>query len=253
MIQLIGSIQIQLDYTLGYRAMTRKLISMGYTINHKKVARIMRENNLNSVVRRKKYSPEVYARRKALKETVPANVLNRNFYSPIPRTIFVTDITYLYTSDGVYYLNIIEDLYNREVVAWKIGASPDSYLCIETVRLLSETVDLTDTIIHSDQGSSYTSYDYRDYLLSLGITQSCSDVGECWDNAAMESFNSILKTEGFYAKWTKKAFRACKIPSQDVFEQVGNFIRYYNNFRIKENLGYLSPARFLEKFPLGKE
>ena len=88
MIQLIGSIQIQLDYTLGYRAMTRKLISMGYTINHKKVARIMRENSLNSVVRRKKYSPEVYARRKALKETVPANVLNRNFYSPIPRTIF---------------------------------------------------------------------------------------------------------------------------------------------------------------------
>ncbi|MBC6713562.1 ATP-binding cassette domain-containing protein [Treponema sp. Marseille-Q3903] len=88
----------------------------------------MRENSLNSVVRRKKYSPEVYARRKALKETVPANVLNRNFYSPIPRTIFVTDITYLYTSDGVYYLNIIEDLYNREVVAWKIGASPDSYL-----------------------------------------------------------------------------------------------------------------------------
>lgn len=253
LIQLIGSIQTQLDYTLGYRAMTRNLISMGYTINHKKVARIMRENSLNSVVRRKKYSPEVYARRKALKETVPANVLNRNFYSPIPRTIFVTDITYLYTSDGVYYLNIIEDLYNREVVAWKIGASPDSYLCIETVRLLSETVDLTDTIIHSDQGSSYTSYDYRDYLLSLGITQSCSDVGECWDNAAMESFNSILKTEGFYAKWTKKAFKECKISSAEVFEQVRNFILYYNNFRLKKDLGDLSPAMFLEKFPLGKE
>ena len=79
---------------------------------------------------------------------------------------------------------------------------------------------MNDTIIHSDQGSSYTSYDYRDYLLSLGVKQSCSDVGECWDNAAMESFNAILKTEGFYAKWTKKVFRACKIPSQDVFEQL---------------------------------
>ena len=85
----------------------------------------------------------------------------------------------------------------------------------------------------------------------MGVKQSCSDVGECWDNAAMESFNAILRTEGFYAKWTKKAFRACKIPSQDVFEQVGNFIRYYNNFRIKENLGYLSPTKFLEKYPFG--
>ena len=88
-------------------------------------------------------------------------------------------------------------MYNREIVAWKIGASPDSYLCVETVRLLAETVDLRDAIIHSDQGSSYTSYEYRDFLLSLGVKQSCSDVGECWDNAAMESFNSILKTEGF--------------------------------------------------------
>lgn len=231
--------------------MTKKLISIGHNVNHKKISRIMRENGLNSVVRRRKYRPEVYERRKLLKETVPANILQRNFYSPTPRTIFVTDITYLYTSDGIYYLNIIEDLYNREIVAWKIGDSPDSYLCIETVRLLAESVDLNDTIIHSDQGSSYTSYDYRDYLLSLGVKQSCSDVGECWDNAAMESFNAILKTEGFYAKWTKKAFRACKIPSQDVFEQVGNFIRYYNNFRIKENLGYLSPTKFLEKYPFG--
>lgn len=148
-------------------------------MNHKKVSRIMRENNLNSVVRRKKYTPEVYKRRKLLKETVPENILQRNFYSAIPRKIFVTDITYLYTSEGIYYLNIIEDLYNREIVAWKIGGSPDSYLCIETVRLLSQKVNLKDAIIHSDQGSSYTSYDYRDYLNTLGVKQSCSDIGEC--------------------------------------------------------------------------
>ena len=69
----------------------------------------------------------------------------------------------------------------------------------------------------------------------------------------MESFNSILKTEGFYAKWTKKAFNECKISSAEVFEQVRNFILYYNNFRLKKDLGDLSPAMFLEKFPLGKE
>ena len=66
-------------------------------------------------------------------------------------------------------------------------------------------------------------------------------------------FNSILKTEGFYAEWTKKAFKECKISSAEVFEQVRNFILYYNNFRLKKDLGDLSPARFLEKFPLGKE
>lgn len=231
--------------------MTRKLVSMGYGVNHKKIGRIMRENGLNSVVRRKKYSPEVYERRRMLKETVPENILQRNFSSPTPRTVFVTDITYLYTRDGVYYLNIIEDLYNREIVAWKIGASPDSWLCIETVRLLAAKADLSGTIIHSDQGTSYTSYDYRDYLLSLGVRQSCSDVGECWDNAAMESFNSIIKTEGFYAKWTKRAFRECRISSHDVFEQVRNFILYYNNFRLKKQLGDLSPAMFLKKYPMG--
>lgn len=72
--------------------MTKKLISMGHNVNHKKISRIMRENGLNSVVRRRKYRPEVYERRKLLKETVPANILQRNFYSPTPRTIFVTDI-----------------------------------------------------------------------------------------------------------------------------------------------------------------
>ena len=76
--------------------MTKKLISMGHNVNHKKISRIMRENGLNSVVRRRKYRPEVYERRKLLKETVPANILQRNFYSPTPRTIFVTDITYIY-------------------------------------------------------------------------------------------------------------------------------------------------------------
>lgn len=231
--------------------MTSKLVSMGHDVNHKKISRIMRENGLNSVVRRKKYRPEVYERRRLLKENVPENILQRNFFSATPRTIFVTDITYLYTSDGVYYLNIIEDLYNREIVAWKIGASPDAWLCIETVRLLAEKVDLSGTIIHSDQGSSYTSYDYRDYLASIGVKQSCSDIGECWDNAAMESFNSIIKTEGFYSKWTKKAFRECKISSITVFEQVRNFILYYNNFRLKKQLGDLSPVMFLKKYPLG--
>lgn len=110
--------------------MTKRLVSMGHKVNHKKIGRIMRENGLNSVVRRKKYSPEVYERRRLLRETVPENVLQRNFYSATPRTIFVTDITYLYTSYGVYYLNIIEDLYNREIVAWKIGASPLMHICV---------------------------------------------------------------------------------------------------------------------------
>lgn len=231
--------------------MTTKLKSMGYSINRKKVRRIMQENDLLSVIRRKKYSPETYKRKKEMKDNVPENLLQRNFFSGMPRKIFVTDITYLYTSDGIYYLNVIEDLFNREIVAWKIGASPDAELCIETVKLLAKTTDLRNVIIHSDQGTSYTSYEYRDYLISLGIRQSCSAVGECWDNAAMESFNSILKTESLYNKFGKKDFKECKISKDEVFEAVDSYILYYNNFRQKKLLGDLTPREYLLRNPRG--
>ena len=211
----------------------------------------MQENNFLSVIRQKKFSPEVYKRRKEMKDTAPENLLKRNFCSGMPRKVFVTDITYLYTTEGVFYLNVIEDLFNREIVAWKIGASPDAELCIETVKLLLKTAKLNNVIIHSDQGSSYTSYDYRDFLKSVGVRQSCSAVGECWDNAAMESFNGILKTECFYSRFGKKNFKECKISKDVVFEAVDNFILYYNNFREKELLGNLTPREYLKKNPLG--
>lgn len=211
----------------------------------------MQENDLLSVIRRKKYTLEAYKRRKEMKDNVPENLLQRNFFSGMPRKIFVTDITYLYTSDGIYYLNVIEDLFNREIVAWKIGASPDAELCIETVKLLAKNTDLRNAIIHSDQGTSYTSYEYRDCLISLGIRQSCSAVGECWDNAAMESFNSILKTETLYNKFGKKDFKECKISKDEVFEAVDSYVLYYNNFRQKALLGNLTPREYLLKNPRG--
>lgn len=248
---MIKTIQLQRSYSVGYRAMTTKLRSRGYEINRKKVRRIMKENNLLSVIRQKKFSSEVYKRRKEMKDTAPENFLKRNFSSGMPRKIFVTDITYLYTTEGMFYLNIIEDLFNREIVAWKIGESPDAELCVETVKLLSKTTNLENVIIHSDQGASYTSYDYREFLKSLKIRQSCSAVGECWDNAAMESFNGILKTECFYCKFGKKNFKECRISKDEVFDAVDNFILYYNNFREKKLLGNFAPREYLLKNPLG--
>lgn len=231
--------------------MTVEVNNRGIKANRKKIQRIMKENELLSVVRSKRYSPEAYKRRKELKENIPENLLKRNFTSGTPRKVFVTDITYLFTTSGVYYLNIIEDLFNREIVAWKIGDSPDAKLCIDTVKILANYCPLKDTIIHSDQGSTYTSYDYRDYLKSLGVKQSCSYRGECWDNAAMESFNGILKTECLYSRYTKKDFKECKIKKDRVFASVRNFIAYYNNYRTKPLLGNLSPREYLIRNPRG--
>ena len=137
---------------------------LGIAINGKRVERIMRENGLLSNVRRKKYSEEVYAARRALRSLRIPDLIGRRFFSFYPRTRFVEDITYLPALEGNLYLNTIEDMFNGEIVAWKISDHPDTKLCLDTVDMLaSELGDaISGIILHSDCGSTYVSYAYRE-------------------------------------------------------------------------------------------
>jgi transposase InsO family protein len=247
LVKFIQDVQEKTHHAVGYRHMTAKIRrTLNLEVNEKRVLAIMRSHDLLSVVRRKKFAPEIYVRRRDLQANIPENLLKGRFFSCIPGKIFVTDITYLFCLEQVLYLNSIVDLFNREVAAWSISDHPDTQLCIETLMILGRTCELQGAIIHSDRGSGYVSWEYRDLLVQLGATQSCTKTGKCWDNASMESFNGVLKTECLYNKFGKSRFNSRRIRKSDVMDAVINFIPYYNESRLKKDLGWLSPFEYRE-------
>ena len=234
----------------------KTLLKVKFSIetNENHVLNLMRKNGLLSAVKRKKYTEEVYARRRELKDNAPPDLIQRNFFSILPRVKFVEDITYLPVIEGNLYLNTIEDLFNGEAVAWKISEHPDSALCTDTIlRFADELGKATEgVIIHSDAGSTYISFEYRMMLQEFGIKQSMGACGDVYDNAAMESLNGIIKTECLYCRFGKTKVEGHQIAADEIRQAVEAFMERYNNERPKKALGYLSPVRFRELNPKGK-
>ena len=216
-------------------------------ISGKKILRLMKQNALLSTVRRKRFTPEEYNRMRKNKEEVPKNLLKRDFFALESNKKYVSDLTYLYGKECVKYLSMIEDLYNGEIVAWKISEHPDEELCENTLDLLVTKRNPAGAIFHTDQGSTYLSPKFKEKIKSLGMKQSCSARGVCWDNAAMESANGVVKTECLYNKFGKSKFKNRQIPIDDVVAEIAPFIEYYNNERPKQSLGRLSPVQFREQ------
>ena len=211
----------------------------------------MKENALLSTVRRKRFTPEEYNRMRKIREKVPENLLKRNFFALESNKKYVSDITYLYGKECVMYLSMIEDLFNEEIVAWKISDHPDEDLCGDTLDLLAANRKLKGAVFHTDQGSTYLSIRFKEKIMALEMRQSCSARGVCWDNAAMESANGVLKTECLYNKFGKSRFKNRQIPIDDVVAEIAPFIEYYNNERPKQSLGGLSPVQFRKQNPKG--
>lgn len=240
--------------SVGYREMTRFVNKHTESkVNRKHVLRLMQEHDLLSAVRRKKYSDEVYIKRRELKAQVPPDLIKRNFFALEPRKRMLEDITYLYGKEKKMYLNTIEDLYNGEILAYCISDSPDSKLCIDTVQLLCQTWGecFEGAILHNDLGSTYVSYEYMEEVKAHGIRQSIGRVATCYDNAAMESLNGIIKTEALYCRFGKTKVKEKRVPINDIVDAVIQFINRYNNERPKESLGGLSPVEFRLQNPKG--
>jgi len=216
----------------GYRRITLELRNFGILINHKTVQRLMRVMGLKSKVRVKKYT----SYRGGVGKIAP-NILGRNFNADSPNTKWVTDNTEFLLFGQKIYLSPILDLYNGEIVSYSVSKRPTFHQTMDMIdKAFAKIPDGTGLMLHSDQGWQYQMKQYQRCLQKKGVVQSMSRKGNCLDNAVMENFFGILKSELFYLQ---------EFDSIEHFiRELHEYISYYNNQRIKAKLKGLSPVEY---------
>ncbi|WP_125386565.1 IS3 family transposase [Streptococcus mitis] len=223
----------------GYRRMTLELKNRGYSVNHKKVQRLMKVLGLSARIRRKRkyssYQGEIGKK--------ADNLIQRQFEATKPMEKCYTDVTEfaIPNSTQKLYLSPVLDGFNSEIIAFNLSCSPN----LEQVKTMLEQAftekHYENTILHSDQGWQYQHDSYHRFLESKGIQASMSRKGNSPDNGMMESFFGILKSEMFYGY--EKSFKSLEQLEQAIVD----YIDYYNNKRIKVKLKGLSPVQYRTK------
>ena len=166
------------------------------------------------------------------------NLLDRRFEADGPNRKWIADFTYVWTAEGWLYVAAVIDLFSRRVVGWSMKASMTAELVTDALVMAIWRRGKPDALLHhSDQGSQYTSEAFQRLMAEHGVVCSMSRSGNVWDNAAMESFFSTLKTE----RTARKTYRTRDEARADVFDYVE---RFYNPARRHSTLGYLSPIEF---------
>jgi transposase InsO family protein len=220
--------------TYGSPRIHAALQRQGVVCGRHRVARLMRSHAMVARSHRKRF-PVTTQRQPG---TIPApNWLNQEFSASAPNTKWVTDITSIDTAEGWLYLAPVLDLYSRLVVGWAMADHLGASLVASALHMaLARRQPAAGLLHHSDQGSQYTSLAYQRPLLARNCQISMSRVGNCYDNAAMESFFSTLKTECATSQFANRA-QARRV----IFEYIEV---WYNRQRLHSSLGYLSPVEF---------
>ena len=218
--ELIRECQQETRQTYGYRRVAIWLERKGIHHNPKTILRVMNKYSLLSVVRRRRYCNYSQALHRY------DNLLNRDFHADRPNQKWVTDISYIRTSQGFLYLSVIRDLYDRSIVAYKTSTVQNINLVLNTIKAAKIKEKVTGELqLHSDQGFQYTSPAYYNLTKSYNITPSMSRRGNPYDNALAESFFSILKTECIYRTKIKTFAEARQL--------IDDYIYFYNHQRIQ--------------------
>lgn len=211
------------------------LLAEGWTVSERLVGILMRENHLRSCVSKKF---KVTTTDSNHNSPIAPNVLNQNFKATAPNEVWMTDITYIPCREGRMYLASVMDLYTRSIVGWKLAFRMTTELVLAALDDAYAKKKPTEGLLHhSDRGAQYASEVYRARLKQYGMKASMSCKGNCYDNACIESFHSLLKKELIYCTRLKTKVQA----QQEIFEYIEIF---YNRKRIHGSLGYVSPARF---------
>ena len=230
----IQALFVQFKGRYGAPRIHNELAKEGARVSRKRVARLMRESGLRAKTARK------YKATTDSNHALPVapNLLERRFDVSAPNTVWVSDITYLWTRQGWLYLAVIVDLYSRKVVGWSLRQRMTADLVCEALdAAVSARRPPPGLLFHSDRGSQYASKIFRRRLFRYRMKQSMSRKGNCWDNAVAESFFATLKKELV----RNHAFPTRDAARSDVFEYIEAF---YNRRRAHSLLGYETPTDF---------
>ena len=220
----------------GYRRITAQLRNEGTDINHKTVQKLMGQMGLKAKRKRQHYRSY-----KGELGKIAPNVINRNFHTTAPDQKWATDVTQVKIKDRWVYLSPILDMFNGEIVSYVISDSPNLKMVMTMLdNALKERKVQGNLILHSDQGWHYQHKRYQKALEDRHIIQSMSRKGNCLDNAMMENFFGLMKNELLYLQeWDSvNQFKTA----------LRNYIRYYNNDRIKLRLNGKSPVQYRALF-----
>lgn len=219
--------------TYGARRVWHDLLAEGISCGLHRVERLMQAHGLRARPRRRGLPKDQGER-----SVIAGNVLDRQFTADRPNQKWVADFTYIWTAEGWLYVAAVIDLFSRRVVGWSMSETMTAQLVTDALIMAIWRRGKPDALLHhSDQGSQYTSEQFQRLMADNGVTCSMSRSGNVWDNAAMESFFSSLKTE----RIGKKVYRTRAQAKADVFDYIECF---YNPTRRHSTLGYLSPIDF---------
>lgn len=211
-----------------------ELQEQGIHVGHNRVARLMREAGIQGKTTRKR---RPHTTQSDPTHPVAANVLDRQFTAKRPNEVWLTDITYIDTVEGFLYLAAVMDLYSRQIVGMAMADHLRTDLVESALDMaLTQRRPPRHLLHHSDRGSQYTSMDYQKRLSASHMTVSMSRVGNCWDNAPMESFWATLKRE-----CAAVVFASHTQAQVELFSYIMGF---YNHKRRHSTLGYVSPCTF---------
>lgn len=211
-----------------------ELVARGMDCSLNRVARVMRENGIVSISKRKfKHTTD-----SGHDYPIAPNLLDRNFDVLRPNEVWVSDITYIATDEGWLYLATVMDLCLRRIVGWAMDKRMTRGLVIDALDMaVKDRRPGPGVLHHSDRGSQYASDDYQERLKKNKMVCSMSRKGDCWDNAVMESFYRSLKVECVYLT----RYRTREEARRDIFTYIELF---YNRVRRHSYLGYLSPEEY---------
>ncbi len=223
------------DRTYGSPRVWRDLTDWGARCSENRTARLMNAASLQARLKRRRRPTDEGLRPE---HTIAPNVLERAFAADGPNRKWVADFTYVWSAEGWLYVAAVLDLYSRKVIGWSMNARMTAQLVIDALMMAiwrrGKPIEL---LHHSDQGSQYTSEDFQRLLADQGINCSMSRKGDCWDNAAMESFFSTMKTE----RTARRTYGTRDEVRADVFDYIE---RFYNPRRRHSTLGQVSPDQF---------
>ena len=223
------------DRTYGVRRVWRDLLAEDCRADCSGSGGLMRSQALKTRPRRRRLPPNLGERQAG---AVAPNVLERSFNALAPNRRWIADFTYIWTAEGWLYVAAVIDLFSRRVVGWSMRAAMTAQLVTDALVMAIWRRGKPDALLHhSDRGSQYTSEQFQKLMADHGVVCSMSRSGNVWDNAAMESFFSSLKTE----RTARKVYRSRDEAKADVFDYIE---RFYNPKRRHSTIGYLSPMEF---------